>query len=151
VSKRTVWGVVGGCVLVLSGVGVLAMWPTDRAGYQDTAVHAAEGTLSAVRTLALVGQAELDGKVVDPYVRVVSDRIREAVATPTHDLAAEEVPDAESRALRDELLPLLSTAVAGVGDAAQALERHDRGQIAASVATLQRLGDRLEQFIRRHR
>jgi hypothetical protein len=139
-----------GLVLLL-GAAVPMLRPIDAPGYQDRAVAAAEGGLSAVRTTALLARTTARGKAFGPYGAVVLGDAREAVATAQHELATVRVPDPESARLRDELSPLLAESSAAVGDAGLVLGGGDRGAIDAAAARLDGIGDRLESFVEGHR
>jgi hypothetical protein len=125
-------------ITVLLGLAGAALWPTGAQGYQDRLVQAADGTLSAVRTMDTAGGAA----TLAPYRRVLVDDARVDVATSLHDVAQDEAPDAASAALRDQLLALLD-------EAARLLT--DPDPIAAHRDRWRDLGDRLAAFVESHR
>jgi hypothetical protein len=127
---------------VLLGVVGLTMWPVSPAGYQDRVVAIAQGTVSAVRTVGLLGAAEQAHRLTAPYVASVMDSARDDVATSQHDLAVEPVVGPDAPRLRDELAPLL--------DRAARLFADDDAAMRAG-GDLTRLGDQLESFVERYR
>ena len=70
--------------------------------------------MSATGTVLLVGQADLDGQLLSPYTATALDEAQQAAATAAQDLLAAPVPDADSLAVRQELVPLLVAASDGV-------------------------------------
>jgi hypothetical protein len=141
-----------GVVIVLVWVGLAyCSGPADAHEYRRTAVQAAQAGLNAVRTAALTGVADRDGKLVDPYLSVLIDDSAGAVASAQDQLAAQPPPDAATRALRDELTPLLVEASRRIGDLDLAASSGDDAAIDAVVAGLRQLGDELDGFVGRHR
>jgi hypothetical protein len=150
-SVRGAWcAVVVGLVLLVA-LAVPAMWPVDATAYRGTAVMAAQDSLSAVRTTALVADARLKGQIFAGYTSVMVDDARTATATAQGELAGSEVPDATSARLRDDLAPLLSASAAAVGDAGTALSAGDDTALRAVLARLTRVGDDLQAFVEGHR
>jgi hypothetical protein len=127
---------------VLLGIAGLALWPVSPAGYRDRVVAIAQGTVSAVRTVTLLGAADQAHRVTPPYVASVMDSARDDVATSQHDLAVEPVAGPDAARLRDELAPLLDRAARLFADDDTAM-RDGRD--------LTRLGDELESFVERYR
>jgi len=151
VSRRSIWYVIGSGVMIMLAVVGLLLLPIDQAGYRDIAVKSAQGSLAAVRTVALVGRASLAGKAFSPYTDVLLGDAREAVATSQQDLAGAEVPGNSSARLRDEVLPLLADSAAAVGDAGMVLGAGDDDALRAAVERLDRLGDQRQSFVDSHR
>jgi hypothetical protein len=141
-----------GVVIVLAWVGLAyCAGPADAHEYRRTAVQAAQAGLNAVRTAALAGVADRDGKLVDPYLSVVLDDRAGAVASAQDELAAQAPPDAATRTLRDELTPLLVEAARRIGDLDLVALSGDDAGIDAVVAGLRQVGDQLDGFVERHR
>jgi hypothetical protein len=141
-----------GVVIALAWVGLAyCAGPTDAHGYRRTAVEMAQASVNAVRTAALVGVADHNGKLVDPYFSVLIGRSAGAVAGAQDELAAESPPDDATRALRDELTPMLVEAAKAIGDLELATAGGDDAQIDGVVAQLRQVGDRLDDFVERHR
>ena len=135
---RSVWRAVLVTLAVLLGLFGASSWPTGAAGYSDRLVQAADGSLSAVRTMDIAAGAD----TLTPYRWVLVDGARTDVATSLHDVAQEEAPDAASAGARDELLALLD-------EAARLLT--DPDPIAAHRDQWRDLGDRLAAFVEAHR
>lgn len=141
-------------VAVLVGWLALAIYTARGSGAQEfrsTAVEAARGALDAVRTAHLAGQAELDGRAFRPYLRPVLDNSREDVGTAQRRMAQTSPPGEAERQLSDELQPLLDEADRRVGDLTAAVEHGRRPAIATAAGALVALGDRLSDFVLRHR
>jgi len=151
VSRRAMWYGIAIALVLLLGAAVPTLRPIDPAGYEDRAVASAEGSLSAVRTAALLARATASGKAFGPYGAVVLGDAREAVATAQRELTTARVPDRRSAALRDEVEPLLAESSAAVGDVGYVLGTGDRAGIDTAAARLDRIGDRLESFVEAHR
>ena len=141
-----------GVVIVLAWVGLAyCAGPADAHEYRRTAVQTAQAGLNAVRTAALAGVADRDGKLVDPYLSVVIGDSAGAVASAQDELAAQFPPDAATRALRDELTPLLVEAARRIGNLDLATSAGDDAGTDAVVAGLRQVGDQLDDFVQRHR
>jgi hypothetical protein len=113
--------------------------PADAHAYRRTAVASAEEALSATRTAALAATADEDGRLLGPYLSALLDDELGAVAGAHRKLAALQPPDEDSRALRDDLVPLLDEA---------------QRQLTAEPLDLDALsgiGDELDDFVARHR
>jgi len=126
--------------VVLIGWAAASMWPVNASGYRDRIVAVADGSLSAVRTVEILADADQAGKVLPLYAHSVLDSARDHVATSQYDLATEPVSDADSASLRDELAPLLAAAATLLTDDT-ALTHPDE---------LRQLGDQLQSFVERH-
>lgn len=135
---RAAWTGVAVVLTVMLGIAGGVLWPTDTAGYNDRQVAAADGTLSALRTLVVAHDAE----GISPYRRVLVEDARKDVATSLHDVTLEEPLDPESVRARNELLPLLVEASTLVSDP---------DPIDANVDRLRDLGDRLSSYVEGHR
>jgi len=125
--------------------------PADAHEYRRTAVEAAQASLAAVRTVALAGAANEDGKLLDPYLSALIDDEAGSVAGAQQRLAALPPPDPATRALRDELTPLLVEAARQIGDLDGATSAGDREAVDAHVDGLRRVGDRLDDLVGRYR
>jgi hypothetical protein len=142
----------GAAVIALGWLGLAwCAGPADAHDYRRTAVSAAQAGLNAVRTAALAGAADRDGKLVDPYLSVVLDDAGGAIAGAQGELAAQGPPDAATRTERDQLTPLLVDAGHRVGDLNLALADGDRNGADAAVAALHALGDRFDAFVEQYR
>jgi hypothetical protein len=125
-------------IAVLLGFAGASMWPRDASDYRDTAGKAAQGSLSAVRTAALLAGAHQAGRVTEPYESVVLADARQAVATSQETLATTEVPDSDSAKLRGQLETLLADAADLLSQGMAVLEHGDE---------LTRLADELQSFV----
>jgi hypothetical protein len=139
-------------VLIAGSWGLLAYAtrPPGAHEYRVDARQAAGGALSGVRTVVLAGRAEAADKVLDPYLATVLDDATDAVRTAQSDLAGQPPPDGRTRAMRDELAPLLAQAVQEVGDVSVAVGASDSRALSAAIGHLQHLGDQLSDFLERH-
>src|SRR5690349_18498868 len=144
---------------VAAGVVLVLVWaalaycagPPSGHGYRRTAVQVAQAALDAVRTAALAGDADLDGKLLDPYQSVVLDDALGAVAGAQSQLAAESPPDADTRRMRDQLVPLLTDATRQLVDLVLTLAGGDQASARARTGDLHHLGDQLDDFVARYR
>jgi hypothetical protein len=71
--------------------------------------------------------------------------------TTQSNLAGKSPPDDATRAIRDELAPLLADAVRDIGDVVLAADASDDTALVKAVDALARLGDQLSGFLARHR
>jgi hypothetical protein len=133
--------------VALAAVATFVVWPTTSGSYAGTALAVAEQALAQVRTVRLMVDADAGGQILPPYRSTLLWQARESLATAQDDLATQDVPDAGSAALHDELQALLSDAGAEIAAAGT-------GEGAGSRALAARLGvtgDRLARFLERHR
>ena len=141
-----------GAVIVLLWVGLAyCAGPPGSHAYRRTAVQAAQAGLNAVRTGVLTGTADNAGKLLDPYESVVFDDAAGDIASAQSQLAALAPPDADTRRMRDQLIPLLTEGGRQLGDLDLALSGGDRAGAQARVTALQGIGDRLDDFVARYR
>jgi hypothetical protein len=146
---RRGWVVLGAVALVAwLGLAYCAT-PPDGPEYRKTAVEQAQAALGAVRTVAVAGAAARDGRLVPPYLATVVDDAAGSVASAQRQLDAQPPPDAGTSAMRDQLAPLLLDAARQIAGLDHALS--GEGDVAASLAGLGRLGDRLDDFVERYR
>ena len=145
VSVRAVSTVV--VVLAWVGVVVWSVLPPSPDGYLVGAVSAAQDAVSATGTVLLVGQADLDGQLLSPYTATALDDAQQAAATATQDLLAAPVPDADSAAIRQELLPMLVAASDGVTAVVTATSNQDQDAVRAALTALSPVRDQLDQFV----
>ena len=145
------WAGVGVVLLLIWAGLAYCAGPADAHEYRRTAVQAAQAGLNAVRTAALAGVSDRDGKLIDPYLSVLIDESAGAVASAQNQLAAQPPPDDATRTLRDQLAPLLLDAAGAVGDLDHATSAGDDAGIDAVVARLRQLGDRFNDFVDRYR
>ncbi len=142
-----------------AGVVVVLLWlglayctgPPDSHAYRRTAVQAAQAALSAVRSAALTGATDRDGKLIDPFTSVVLDDAAGALASAQSQLAAQTPPDGATRTMRDQLVPLLTDAARQLGDVDLALSSRDQAGVQQHIGALNGLGDKLDDFVSRYR
>ncbi|MFL6120045.1 hypothetical protein [Actinophytocola sp.] len=139
-----------GVTLVLVAFAVPVVLPTSFDDYRVVAVRAAQDALGQVRTVGLVVEADLEGRVLAPYVTQVLWQARDTVGTAQSDLAGEEVPDERAGALQRQIVPLLAESVRRVNEAGLAVDRDERAMRGA-VRALRDLGERLRAFVDGHR
>jgi hypothetical protein len=142
---------------VIAAVAVVALWagfaydvsrPADARRYQRTLVQAAESAHDAAQTAVLVGELELAGKVSGLFATAAFDDAAKGLAGAEQKFAAQGPPDSASAARRDQLGPLLSTAVTALGDTSQAT---DDTRLRASVGRLKYVAVRLDDFVEAQR
>jgi hypothetical protein len=134
-------------IVVLAWLGLAyCTVSSDAHEYQKTAVQSAQAGLSAVRTAALAGQAQRDQRLFPPYLSTVLDDGLSAVAGAQQELLGQPPPDDATRAVRDQLVPLLADAARQIGDLSGASD----DEVPALVDRLRRLGDRLDDFVARY-
>lgn len=141
-SRRAAFRLAAIVLAVLLGVAGMVLWPVNASGYQDRVVSIAQGTLSAVRTVTVLADADRQGDVLVAYVATMMDSARDDVATSQSDLAQEPAEHPDSVRLRDELAPLLDRAAALLADDDTAMR---------SGPALRSLGDQLASFLDRYR
>jgi len=137
-------------LVIVFGCGAPRLVPIGPDGYSDKVVKAAGGSLSAVRTVALLCLARQQGQTWGTYEDAVLTDAREAVATSQHNLGSVEVPDARSAALRDAVTVLLTRATTAVGDGGVALSGGDPAAIARARAELDAVAEDLDAFVEEH-
>jgi hypothetical protein len=142
---RWVWLAVA--VLVLAALAVPQLLPPSYEDYQSTALKSAQDALAQVRTVREAVQADLDGKVLSPYLSSVLDDARKELGKAADDLANQEVPDDRSAALQAQVTPLLSDAVREVNEAGVAADSGEEDAERMAVDDLGALGDKLESFV----
>jgi hypothetical protein len=134
-------------------VAVLLLWagfaydvtrPPDGRAYRRTVVQVAASVHAGVGTGRLVGREQLAGKVFGTFATAGFDDALKAVGGAADRFAEHAPPDVPSARLRDELAPLLASAVRWLGDAAQAT---DDKALRIAVDALGSLADRLEAFV----
>lgn len=141
-------------VAVVAGwvaLAVLTARGSDAQEFRESAAQAAQGGLDAVRTAHLAGELALAGRVFRPYLQPVLDNAREDVGTAQRRVAEKSPPGAAERQLSDELRPLLDAADRRLSDLTVAVDQGERPAIAAAAAALAPIGDRLSDFVLRHR
>jgi len=147
ISRR--WILAAGVAVVLwLGVAYCAA-PPDAHDYRRDAVSAAQAALTAVRSVALAGQAQEAGRLFDPYLSTVIDDEAGAVASAQQQVLGQPPPDG-TRTVRDQLLPLLVQAGREIADLDAALSHGDHAGVRQHLDTLHDLGDRLDDFVERY-
>ncbi|TML22645.1 MAG: hypothetical protein E6G35_15240 [Actinobacteria bacterium] len=147
ISRRWILAA-GVAVVVWLGVAYRAA-PPDAHDYRRDAVSAAQAALAAVRSVALAGQAQQDGKLFDPYLSTVIDDEAGAVASAQQQVLGQPPPDG-TRTVRDQLLPLLVQAGREIADLDAALSHGDHAGVGQHLNALHDLGDRLDDFVERY-
>jgi hypothetical protein len=139
--------------LFLVLAAVLLLWvgfaydvtrPPDASAYRRTVVQVAASAHDGVGTGWLVGREELAGRVFGTFATAGFDDALKAVGGAADRFAEHAPPDRPSVRLRDELAPLLASAVRWLGDAAQAA---DDTALRVAVDALGSLADRLAAFL----
>jgi hypothetical protein len=143
--------VLGAAVLAaLVAIGVLSLLPSSYPSYRETAVSAAQESLSAARTLIVATQAAQQGRLLSPVLTTVVEDARGAASTAEQQISAEDVPDERSATLRDELTPLLADTVRYVGDVARAVDAGDDVLLRTALDQLAATADDLADFTKRY-
>jgi hypothetical protein len=143
--SRRAWIWALAAVVVLAGFAVPAVLPSNADDFRTVAVQSADDALSQVRTVRVALEAELAGKVYDPYVTTLLWQARDTLSTAASDLAKEEVADDRAEALQARISPLLDAALRAVGTAEVALDAGDEA-VRDAVRGLGGVGDRLAAF-----
>jgi acyl-CoA reductase-like NAD-dependent aldehyde dehydrogenase len=139
-----VWIALAAVLLLWAGFAYDVTRPTDRREYHRTAVQVAESAHDGVRTGWLIGREQLAGRVFGTYVTATFDDAEKAVAGASKQFAAEAPPDEASTRLRDQLSPLLHSAVQLLADAS---EPADDSALRQAVDELGKLADQLDEFV----
>ncbi|GAB2813420.1 hypothetical protein [Lentzea nigeriaca] len=124
--------------LVLTGV-----WPETPGQFRSTVETSVQDALSSVGTAHTTGQTALRGNAFGPYESTVLEDARRSVATAITDIVESEVPDQDSRRLRDEVLPLLQESARLISDLGTGLSEDDRGAVSAAAEGLVGVRERL--------
>lgn len=139
---------------VAVGAGVLwaatvawSLLPPTAKSYEDLAGNSAQDALGATGTVLLVGQGELDGRLLPTFTANALADSAEAIATATQGLLAAPVPDDSSNELRSELIPLLLAASDGVTALQAALDDEDTNAAQAVLDGLAPVRDDLDEFV----
>jgi hypothetical protein len=139
--------------LTVAGAALTLLWagfaydvsrPDDFRSYRRTLLQVAESAHDAAQTGRLVAEQQLAGRVTGGFARTAFDDAAKALAGAQQKFAGEGPPDAESRALRDRLSPLLAAEVVTLGDTAEAAD--DR-RLRSGADALGSLAQRLDDFI----
>ncbi len=147
-TKRR-WVPVAGVVVLVWLVLAYCAGPPDAHGYRRTAVTAAQAALSAVRTVVLAGRTP--DRLLDPYSSTLFDQSLGSVASAQQQVGAQTPPDAATRRVRDQLLPLLTEAGREIADLSRALSDGDGRAVRGHLGRLTDLGNRLDDFVARYR
>jgi hypothetical protein len=135
---RIMAATVAGVLLVVCGLlGYCSVRPPDFHDFRVAAVRTAQAAHDALLTADLTGGAVRSGRATELYATVLLEDSSKSLSSAVRDFAALPPPDAAATALRDRLLPLLSEAVARLGDTAADPEHTDG---------LRPLADRLAAF-----
>ena len=130
--------VTGLLVIVCGLLGYCSVRPPDFHDFRVAAVRTAQAAHDALLTAELTGTAVRDGRAPGPYAATLLDDSSTSLAAAVSDFTQLAPPDPAAVGLRDRLLPLLSEAVARIGDTAADPSRTDG---------LRPLADRLGAFI----
>jgi hypothetical protein len=138
---------IAGIVVVWVGVVFWSLLPPSPEAYLVGAVSAAQDAVSATGTVLLVGQADLDGRLLPPYSNTALEDAQQAAATAAQDLLVAPVPDAQSQAVRQKLVPLLVAASDAVTAVVTASSAGHQDEVAAALVALTPVRDELDQFV----
>jgi hypothetical protein len=136
--------VLAALLLLWAGLAYDVTRPTDYSAYHRTVVQVAESAHDGVRTGWLIGREQLADRVFGTFVTVAFDDATKAVSGASKEFAAEAPPDEASTRLRDELSPLLESAVRLLADASEAA---DDNALRTAVDELGKLADQLDAFV----
>jgi hypothetical protein len=146
-KKGKIGTAVAAVVLLWGGFAYDVSRPADGKAYRRTILQVAEAAHDAAQTGRLTGEQQLADQVTTPFARTAFGDAAKALAGAEQKFAAEGPPDSASAELRDQLAPLLSTAVQVLGDTAEA---GDDDTLRDGVHRLDSLAERLEEFITAH-
>jgi hypothetical protein len=147
---RRWWPVPLALVIVWAIFGYFLTKPTDFHDYHKAVVQAAESASDAVSTAQLTVQAQLDDRVTGPYVHSTLQRSVDAVAGAWKQFAGITPVDEATTKMRDELGPLLLSAVNVLGDLDRA-ENSGGAATARALPALDPVAQRLSDFVEAHR
>jgi len=138
---------------VIAAIAAAALWagfvydvsrPVDAARYRRVLMQAAESAHDATQTAAVVAGLEATGKVTGPFATTALDDAAKGMAGAQQKFAAEGPPDPQSAGRRDRLNVLLGSAVAALGDTAQA---DNDSTLRAGAARLNDVAEQLDDFV----
>jgi len=118
--------------------------------YEGKAVTSAEAAQSAVATVQLVASTAAAGKAFGPYTVVAVGEQEEGLSAVEGTFASIQPPDRRADAVRDELGPILTSAVDHVADVRIAARRGDLEDLDRVAAPLQADAAALDAFVARH-
>jgi hypothetical protein len=136
--------VLAAVLLLWAGFAYNVTRPPDDRAYRRTVVQVAESVHDGVGTAWLVGREKLAGRVFETFATAGFDDALKAVGGAADQFAENEPPDGPSARLRDELAPLVASAVRWLGDAAHAA---DDKALRVAADALGPLADRLAAFV----
>jgi len=137
-------------VAVWAVLGYFLTRPPDFHDYRKAAVQAADSGYNALATAQLTVRAQLDGQVTGRFADGTLQRGSDALAGAWKQFSAATPVDAVSVGIRDELGPLLLSAVTVLGNLRLA-EDAGAGQTAQALAALDPVAGQLSDFVERHR
>jgi hypothetical protein len=147
ISSRPVIAVAA-VVLLWVGFAYTITKPADAKAYLRTAMQVAESAHDAAVTGALIARQQIGGQVFGAFAVAAYDDAAKGLAGAAKKLAGQPPPDPSSARLRDQLAPLVQTAVRELSDAAVA-ETDDARRAAAG--DLDGVAGRLSTLIEQHR
>jgi hypothetical protein len=106
--------------LLWAGFAFTVSRPTTPADYRRSLLQVAEATHDAARAGWLTGREQLAGRTFAPFAATAFDDATRAASGASRQFAAEAPSDAATRALRDQLAPLVSEVVRRLADASAA-------------------------------
>ncbi|MCU1502195.1 MAG: hypothetical protein JWM12_1549 [Ilumatobacteraceae bacterium] len=118
--------------------------------YAAKAAASADAALSAVSTVQLVARAAGDHKVFGTFASVSVDQQEDALTEITTTFRSIQPPDAESRALRDELGELLDRALEHLAAVRVEIRRGRLATAAEVAAPLAGDARQLDDFAQAH-
>jgi hypothetical protein len=152
VSRARTLATVGALLAAVWGLLVFAVVkPVTAADYRRNVLQVAESAHDAARTGWLAGRQVLAGQTFSPYAQTAFDDAGKALAGAMKQFASEAPPGAASRQLRDQLAPLLDSALHALGDATDANDDDDQQGLRDAVDALGKAAGQLDDFIEGHR
>jgi hypothetical protein len=142
--------VVAVVTLAWAGFGYYLTKPTDFHTYRKAAVQSAQSAYNALGTARLTGQAALDDRLTSAYVAVTLRSARTAVAGAAKSFADVSPPDERTRAMRDQLGPLLVAASADLAGIQDATANDDDAALGAAVDAAAKTSQALDAFLEAH-
>jgi hypothetical protein len=117
---------------------------SDAAGYTAKAAVTVEAVNSAAASARLAGRGEVEGRTFRAYAEQVADDAVATIGTAQDTFESIAPPDAASAPVRADVLAVVAGARRAVVDVRSALQGDDAGALAAAVAALDPVIDRLE-------
>jgi hypothetical protein len=137
-------------VLIWAVLGYFLTKPPDFHDYRRAAVQAAESGYNALATAQMTVQEQLAGKTTGRFTDGTLQRSSDTLAGAWKEFAAATPVDDATEVIRDELGPLLLSAVTVLGNLRVA-EDVGGGATARALDAVDPVAEQLNDFVDRHK